>query len=79
VTSPLPIGDDMPAYVERPKNLERRVLLFTFYPEDPAKTMPAWTRRIAEQIEKAGLGRLLLSAPFIPTIAGTDRYVDEIW
>ena len=78
-TEPLPIGDDMPAYVERPKGLERRILLFTFYPEDPDKAMPAWTRALGDRIEKAGLGRLLFSAPFIPTIPGTDRYADEIW
>jgi len=78
-TEPLPIGDDMPAYVERPKGLDRRILLFTFYPEDPDKAMPAWTRRLTDQIEKAGLGRLLFSAPFIPTIPGTDRYADELW
>jgi len=78
-TEPLPIGDDMPAYVERPKGLERRVLLITFYPEDPDKAMPLWTRGLTEQVEKAGLGRLLFSAPFIPTIPGTDRYADELW
>jgi hypothetical protein len=78
-TAPLPIGEDMPAYVERPKGLERRILLFTFYSDDPAKAMPAWTRKMTEQVEKAGLGRLLWSAPFIPTIPGTDRHADEIW
>jgi hypothetical protein len=79
VTEPLPIGDDMPAYVERPRGLERRLLLFTFHPDDPARTLPGWTRRLTEQVEKAGLGRLLLSAPFIPTIPGSDRYADELW
>jgi len=79
VTEPLPIGADMPAYVERPKSLERRVLLFTFYPADADKTMPAWTRALTDRVEKAGLGRLLFSAPFIPTIPGTDRYADELW
>lgn len=78
-TAPLPIGDDMPAYVERPQGLDRRVLLFTFHPGDPAATLPAWTRGIVEQVEKAGLGRLLLSASFIPTIPGSDRYADELW
>lgn len=78
-TAPLPIGADMPAYVERPKGLDRRVLLFTFHPDDPARTLPGWTRRLGERIEKAGLGRLLLSAPFIPTIPGSDRYADDLW
>jgi hypothetical protein len=79
VTEPLPIGEDMPAYVERPKNLSRRLLVFSFHPEDATRTLPAWTRRLAERVESAGLGRLLLSAPFIPTIPGTDRYADQLW
>jgi hypothetical protein len=78
-TEPLPIGDDMPAYVERPKGLERRILLFTFYSTDPTRAMPAWTLALSKQVEQAGLGRLLLSAPFIPTIPGTDRHADELW
>lgn len=78
-TAPLPIGDDMPAYVERPRGLDRRILLFTFHPEDPARTLPGWTRTLDERIGKAGLGRLLLSAPFIPTIPGSDRYADDLW
>jgi len=77
--APLPIGDDMPAYVERPKGLDRRVLLFTFHPEDPARTLPGWARDMTGKIERAGLGRLLLSAPFIPTIPGIDRYADDLW
>jgi len=78
-TAPLPIGEDMPAYVERPKGLDRRILLFTFFPEDPTKAFAAWTRALSDRVEGAGLGRLLLSAPFIPTIPGTDRYADQLW
>ena len=79
VTEPLPIGDDMPAYVERPKNLARRLLVFSFHPEDATKQLPAFAKGLTERIEAAGLGRLLLSAPFIPTIPGTDRYADQLW
>ena len=79
VTAALPIGANMPAYVERPKGLDRRVLLFTFHPEDPARTLPGWTRRLAALLEQKGLARLLLSAPFIPTIPGTDTYCDQLW
>ena len=37
------------------------------------------TRALTDRIEQAGLGRLLFSAPFIPTLPGTDRYADELW
>ncbi len=79
VTEPLPIGDDMPAYVERPKNLSRRLLVFSFHPEDATKQLPAFATRLSERVAAAGLGRLLFSAPFIPTIPGTDRYADQLW
>jgi hypothetical protein len=76
---PVPPRDDMPSYVERPEGLDRRILVVSFYSEDPAKSMKSWTQGVTSRIEEQGLGRLLLSAPFIPTIPGTDRYCDELW
>jgi len=47
--------------------------------EDPGTSSIDWTGRVWERVRNAGLGRLLLSAPFIPTVPGTDRYTDELW
>ena len=41
----------------------------------------AWDahRAAANELERTGLGRVLWSAPFLPTIPGTDAYTDELW
>jgi hypothetical protein len=77
--TPTPLPDDAPSYVERPGDLDRRVLLVSFYSGSPIGTMREWTRGLVEAVEREGLGSLELAAPFIPTIAGTDRYADELW
>jgi hypothetical protein len=76
--SPVPLPEDSPAHVEIPDGFDRRILVVSFYPEDPAASMRSWTESVTAEMEKAGLGKLLLSAPFIPTIPGTDRYADEL-
>jgi hypothetical protein len=41
-----------------------------------------WAERFAplgERFEAAGLGRLVLVAPFRATVPGTDTYTDELW
>ena len=76
---PVPLPAESPAFVDIPEGFHRRILVVSFFPEDPAASMKEWTRGVSSGVEEAGLGRLLLSAPFIPTIPGTDRYADELW
>jgi hypothetical protein len=33
----------------------------------------------AAKLEADGIGRMLWTAPFIPTIPGTDTYTDQLW
>jgi hypothetical protein len=35
--------------------------------------------KYTEGVEKAGIGDVLLAAPFLRTKVGTDTYVDQIW
>jgi hypothetical protein len=75
---PMPLPADVPAYIPRPPDLERRALHVYFLEEDPRR---AWRTLFAPQgrlLEAAGLGRVSLAAPFVPTIPGTDRYADEL-
>jgi hypothetical protein len=76
---PVPLPKDSPAYVDLPEGLDRRILVVSFFQEDPAASMRSWTQGLQSRLDEAGLGKLLLSAPFIPTIPGTDRYADELW
>jgi hypothetical protein len=69
----------VPAYIPRPEGLERRVLLVAFLEADPRA---CWKERCApleRTLAASGLGRLVLAAPFVPTVPGSDRYADELW
>lgn len=68
--SPMDLGSD-------PGGPERTLQL-CFLEEDPRSH---WQRFVAyaAEIEAAGLGRVSLAAPLIPTCVGTDRYTDELW
>jgi len=76
---PAPLPEEAPSTVARPAHPERRILVLGFHSEDPGTSSIDWTGRVWERVRNAGLGRLLLSAPFIPTVPGTDRYTDELW
>ena len=41
----------------------------------------AWDRFVAlgRDVEATGNGRVVLAAPWIPTVVGTDRYTNELW
>jgi len=77
--TPTSLPDDAPSYVKRPEGLAQRVLLLNFYSGDSGPAHRAFTTSIVRLLEEAGLGRLELAAPFIPTIPGTDEYADELW
>ena len=76
--TPRPLPEQVPSYVERPECLGRRVLLLSFFPNAPFGAMRDWTEQLVERLRAEGLGRLEVAAPFIPTVPGTDRYVDEL-
>lgn len=76
---PEPLPDGAPSNVGRPEHPERRILVLGFHSQDPGASSCDWTERVWVRLRDAGLGRLLLSAPFIPTVPGTDRYTDELW
>jgi hypothetical protein len=40
--------------------------------------IPADFAGVGEQWAASGVGELAFLAPFIPTVPGTDRYVDEL-
>jgi hypothetical protein len=49
-----------------------------FVDRDITESWPALHDRINNLAEKPG-ATLLLVAPFVPTVAGTDTYLDELW
>ena len=58
-------------------NDERHMQMF-FLEEDP-RTIWSLFKDYAEKINESGLATVVLAAPFIPTIVGTDTYTDLLW
>lgn len=65
--TPLPLDPDAPVSQEGLDGLDGCVLVLSFHTGAPAAE-PA-----------VGAGEVLWSAPFTPTIPGTDTYTDELW
>jgi len=75
--APYPLPEDKMAYVEDVPGLERRITLLTFTEVPPDECWDTFAGFGAE-VEAAGRGRVQLSAPFVPTLPGTDTYVDQL-
>jgi len=77
---PEPLPDDAPSYVPRPDadELDRRYLLLSFLEEEPTADTAAKFAALDKDLTGAGLGGVIYAAPFIPTIPGTDTYVDQL-
>lgn len=76
--SHVPLQDDAPSFVPRDPRAERRAMQLYFLDEHPAQ---AWDRftDLAGAVARHGPGRVVFAAPFVPTVVGTDTYVDELW
>lgn len=74
--APYPLPEDKMAYVEDVPGLERRITLLTFTEVTPDECWDTFAG-FGGAVE-AGRGRVELAAPFIPTLPGTDTYVDQL-
>jgi len=75
--APYPLPEDKMAYVEDVPGLERRITLLTFTEEPPDECWETFAD-FGATVAAAGRGKVQLSAPFIPTLPGTDTYVDQL-
>ena len=60
------------------ENLRRRSVLLRFGDDSPAHAIGQATDQAAA-LADAGLGEVLWSSAFRPTIPGTDTYTDVLW
>jgi hypothetical protein len=82
VWSPVPLAAGAPVTQQGIDRLERRSLILSLLREEPgAGAGAAWGdhRRVCEHLDSSGVARVLWSAPFVPTVPGTDRYTDQLW
>lgn len=73
---PLPGGKD--SYVQDTPGIDERVTLLWFCEDDPVAQWDQWFARAGAAVAASGLGAVVFSSPFIPTIPGTEAYVDEL-
>jgi hypothetical protein len=78
VFAPTPLPLDRMTYVKQVEGVGTRLTLMWFLQRDPREVWQEHFAGLDEQIAASGLGRVELVAPFIPTIPGTDTYVDQL-
>jgi len=74
----LPEGQQAPMDLGSGPGTPARSAQLWFCDADPSSF---WADVIAhaDAVDDSGIGRVVLAAPFIPTVVGTDRYCDELW
>ncbi|MET9862522.1 hypothetical protein ABZY93_25065 [Streptomyces smyrnaeus] len=78
VFRPTPLPVDRMSYVKQVEGVDTRLTLLWFLQEDPRERWEACFTGLDETVAECGLGRTELVAPFVPTVPGTDTYVDQL-
>jgi len=75
---PMPLPADKMPYVKDVEGTGTRLTLLWFTEGHPREVWAEVFAPGVDQVAASNLGRLELAAPFIPTIPGTDTYVDRL-
>ncbi|WP_442481023.1 hypothetical protein [Streptomyces kroppenstedtii] len=78
VFRPTPLPGDRMTYVKQVEGVDTRLTLLWFLEADPRECWEEYFTGMEAPVAATGLGRVELVAPFIPTVPGTDRYVDRL-
>ncbi len=76
--APIPLPPDAPVTQQGQDRLDGCLLNLSFTTTSPA-TWWDEQRAAADRVRADGIGELLWTAPFVPTVPGTDRYTSELW
>jgi hypothetical protein len=74
VFRPTPLPGDRMTYVKQVEGVDTRLTLLWFLETDPRD---CWAAHFTD-LEEPPMARVELVAPFIPTVPGTDKYVDRL-
>lgn len=74
----IPLSDKKPDFIETDPAASDRRLLVAFVERDPLECWTAFEELVGA-LDASGVATTALAAPFIPTVIGTDAYVDELW
>jgi hypothetical protein len=75
--TPVPLAEDAPVSQQGQDGLEDCLLNLSFTAAAP-DTWWGEQRAAAVTLEREGVGEMLWTAPFIPTVPGTDTYTDQL-
>lgn len=78
VFAPTPLPLDRMTYVKQVEGVGTRLTLLWFLQQDPRDIWQNHFTNLDSAVAGTGLGAVEFVAPFIPTVPGTDRYVDEL-
>ncbi|MFE9610141.1 hypothetical protein [Streptomyces sp. NPDC006012] len=78
VFTPTPLPLDRMTYVKQVEGVGTRLTLLWFLQCDPREVWQEHFTDLDTAVAAGGLGRVEFVAPFLPTVPGTDRYVDEL-
>jgi hypothetical protein len=76
--TPVPLLPDAPVAQQGQDGLEDCLLNLSFTAASPA-TWWHEQRAAAEVLQREGVGEMLWTAPFVPTVPGTDTFTDQLW
>lgn len=76
--TPYPLPADRMAYVEDVPGVDARVTVLWLCQCDPADIWDDVFAGEGKRVAAGGRGEVVFAAPFIPTIPGTDTYVEEL-
>jgi hypothetical protein len=68
-----------PSTVPAEPGIGTRLVHTAFTTVDPRECWDDVAGDLAQRLEKSGLGTLALAAPFVPTVPGTDTFLDQLW
>jgi hypothetical protein len=75
---PMPLPADKMEYAPDVAGADTRLTLLWFTEGDPRDTFEGSFASSGKLVAERGLGKVELVAPFIPTLPGTNRYVDQL-
>ena len=77
--TPRPLLADAPGDVPRSDDEDRRFLQLWFIDEPALDAWDGGLSRLGEELADGGKAELLWSSPFLPTVPGTETYVEQLW
>jgi len=76
--TPRPKPAAWPADLAEPEGVGDRLLVLGFLDCDPREWWGPWFDKLNSRVDGSGIATTALIAPFIPTVPGTDRYLDQL-